>query len=240
VYLIPTDAALPALADESTARTWRPWAVIPAKRFGRAKSRLGSVLHAGQRRALAGDMFEGVLQACNACPELEGTLVATDGDDVAGVAKRRGVAVLRDRDPRRGAGPTLSDVVDGALAAVAALGATHALVVMADLPWLRAHDLRELLAQLRSADMVLAPDLKRRGTSALGLRLALGAQSCFGHPDSLRRHLAEATRVRASTRIVHNPRVAFDLDSATDLSSLRPAPPRDRSHLASVSPAACG
>lgn len=206
---------------------FRPWAIIPAKRFARAKSRLGGVLSAEQRRGVACRMFEGVLRACVQCSELGGTLVATDGDDVAALAARAGASVLRD-----GAGPrTLASVVDRALDVLCARGATHALVVMADLPLLRSRDVGELLAQLRHADVVVTPDLKRRGTSALGLRLDLGARSCFGHADSLQRHLRVATRLRANCSLVHNPRVAFDVDSAADLlpftdQTLRLAPSR--------------
>lgn len=205
-----------AAPDGGGARPFRPWAIIPAKRFGRAKSRLGAVLRVEQRRHLAAAMFEGVLDACVNCRELDGTLIATDGDDVAALATQRGAAVLRDSS----AGLPLAAVIDRALESLVARGATHALVVMADLPWLRSRDLDELLAQLRSAEVVVSPDLSRRGTSALGLQLDLGLRSCFGHSDSLQRHLQEAARIGASCAVVHNPRVAFDVDIASDLAQV--------------------
>jgi 2-phospho-L-lactate guanylyltransferase (CobY/MobA/RfbA family) len=98
---------------------------------------------------------------------------------------------------------------------------------MADLPWLRGQDVRELLAQLRRADLVLAPDRSRRGTSALGLRLNLlkhGVRARFGHADSLQRHVEEANRLGATRTIVHNPRVAFDIDAPDDLWAFSRAP----------------
>ena len=193
---------------------FRPWAVIPANDFGRGKSRLSNVLDPTQRRELARAMFERVLDACTGCGELHGTLVATDGQDAALLAGRRGAAVLRDQGA---SSSSLSGIVDAALSWLDARGATHAVVVMADLPLLCARDLRELLAQLRTHDFTIAPDLQRRGTSALGLRLGLGARSCFGHGDSLQRHLNEAARIKASTRVLYNPRIAFDVDSPADL-----------------------
>jgi 2-phospho-L-lactate guanylyltransferase len=216
VFVIETSAALRSISRHGSLG-WRPWAVIPAKRFARAKSRLGSVLQTTERRELACSMFERVLGACSACPELEGVLVATDGDEVAALGARHGASVLR--DPSRSL--PLAAVVDAALGSLTVRGATHALVVMADLPWIRSCDIGELLAQLRTEDVVVTPDLKRRGTSALGVRLDLGLRSCFGHADSLQRHLDEAARVRARSAVVHNPRIAFDIDSATDLSALR-------------------
>jgi 2-phospho-L-lactate/phosphoenolpyruvate guanylyltransferase len=191
-----------------------PWAVLPAKRFGRAKTRLDPALDAPARRALARALFERVLSACTDHRDLEGTLVATDGEDVAELAARRGAAVLRDAGPASG---PLARVVDGALADLRARGATHALVIMADLPRIEARDVRELLGTLRDADVVLVPDALRRGTSALGVRLDLGFRTAFGRADSLARHLREAEQCRAVTRVVYNPRVAPDIDTPRDL-----------------------
>lgn len=217
-------SGLGAEENENEPSPWRPWAVIPAKRFARAKTRLRGVLDGPRRGVLARGMFERVMDACAECRELSGTLVATDGDDVAALGVARGAAVLRDTGA---SARSLSSVIDHALAAVAARGATHALVIMADLPWLRGQDVRELLAQLRRADLVLAPDRSRRGTSALGVRLnllKLGVRTRFGHPDSLQRHVAEANRLHATRSIVHNPRVAFDIDAPDDLWAFSWAP----------------
>jgi len=193
---------------------FRPWAVIPAKRFGRAKTRLGATLLAGERRELAQTLFERVLAACRGCSELCATLVATDGDDVAALAARRGARVVRDREP---AAASLAAVVDGALAVARSGGATHALVVMADLPRVEARDVRELLALMRDAGVVLAPDVQRRGTSALGVELALGLRTAFGSGESLQRHLRAAEQLGAHRRLLYNPRLALDLDVPEDL-----------------------
>ncbi|MFI5309404.1 MAG: 2-phospho-L-lactate guanylyltransferase [Polyangiales bacterium] len=193
-----------------------PWAVLVAKDFGRAKSRLGRALSATQRRELAASMFDGVLGACVGTSELQGTLVATDGRDTAALALRRGARVLRD-EPLHS---ELHAIVDRALAHVRELGATHALVVMADLPLARTRDLRELLALVRQADVVIAPDAERRGTGALAVRLDLGFRTCFGHADSLQRHLREAHRLRVTARVLYNPRLAFDLDAPRHLPQL--------------------
>jgi 2-phospho-L-lactate/phosphoenolpyruvate guanylyltransferase len=224
VLLIRTGARLSSGEDEPESSPWRPWAVIPAKRFARAKTRLRAVLDGPRRSGLAREMFEDVMDACAECGDLMGTLVATDGDDVAALGAARGAEVLRDTG---GSSRSLSSVIDHALAAVAARGATHALVIMADLPWLRGQDVRELLAQLRRADLVLAPDRSRRGTSALGVRLHLlnlGVRTRFGHTDSLQRHVEEANRLRATRTLVHNPRVAFDIDAPDDLWTFSRAP----------------
>jgi 2-phospho-L-lactate guanylyltransferase len=199
---------------------FRAWAVVPAKSFRRAKGRLAGVLGVAERRVLARAMFERVLATCVAAPELEGTLVATDGEDVARLAWTRGATILRDDVA---ASARLNAVIDAALVVLEARGATHARVVMADLPLLAPRDLAELLAQLRAHDLVIAPDQQRRGTSALGLRLGRGLRTCFGHADSLHRHVQEAARVGGTSHVLQNPRLAFDLDSPEDLRRWRAA-----------------
>lgn len=204
-------ATEPAVLNGASAE-WRPWALIAAKSFARAKSRLGSALPAHERRALASTMFDHVLDACTRCSQLQGTLVATDGDDVAEHARRRNAAVLRDE-----AAGSLAAVIDAGLSLLRAGEATHVLVMMADLPLLKPCDVSELLACLRKHDLVITPDVQRRGTSALGVRLDLDFQSCFGHDDSLQRHLQQAARISARSAVRYNPRIAFDVDTPEDL-----------------------
>jgi 2-phospho-L-lactate guanylyltransferase len=194
-----------------------PWAVLPAKRFGRAKTRLDPALASHQRRALATGLLERVLDACRESRALRGVLVATDGDDVAALALGRGASVLRDAEAPPA---SLARVVDAALHSLRARGATHALVLMSDLPQVQARDVHELLAAMRQADVVLCPDAQRRGTSALGLRLTPDFRSAFGHPDSLVRHLREAARLGLRARVLCNPRVALDVDVPRDLARL--------------------
>lgn len=193
------------------------WAVLPAKRFARAKTRLGAALSIEGRRDLARDLYERVLRACAGCGELSGTLVATDGEDVAALADQHRATVLRDTEAAKA---SLAHVVDAALLSLRLRGATHALVVMADLPYIETRDVRELLAASRSADVVIAPDALRRGTSALGLRLDLPFRTAFGHPDSLQRHLRESARHGVRPRVLYNPRLALDVDTPDDLHAL--------------------
>ena len=209
-----------ALQLPGQAPAFHPWAVIPAKALVRAKSRLDGALEPHARRQLARSLLARVLHACAHCDGLAGILVATDGDDVARIALAAGARVVRDRP---GENASLGAIVDRALAGSRELGATHALVVMADLPLLRAHDLAELLHALRASQFVLAPDAQRRGTNALGLALELDARTCFGHPDSLTRHVQEAARVGARLQLVANPRIALDLDTHGDLKRHAPS-----------------
>ncbi|HEY6464165.1 MAG TPA: NTP transferase domain-containing protein, partial [Polyangiaceae bacterium] len=115
------------------------WAIVPAKSLARGKSRLSPVLDGDARARFARELLEHVLGVLAAC-DLAGVLVATDGDDVAEIARAHGAAVLLDAG-----GGTLAQVVDRALADVASRGAGAAVVLMADLPRLEPGDVALLL-----------------------------------------------------------------------------------------------
>lgn len=200
-----------ALPDGRAAM--RVWAVVPAKSFARAKSRLESALPPGARRALARALLERALAACAGCSALARTLVTTDGDDVAQLAVRYRASVVRDA----GARPArLARIVDAALEHARARGATHAIVLMGDLPLVQPRDLAELVHALRTHPVVIVPDAQRRGTGALGLSLSEPPRTCFGNPDSFMRHVAMARALGAVPEVRVQPRLARDLDAPND------------------------
>jgi 2-phospho-L-lactate guanylyltransferase len=182
------------------------WAVIPAKCFRRAKSRLSLAPSARVRTARG--FLERVLLA--AAPVVDASLVITDCRDVAAHARDRGAHVLL-RPP---AGP-LALTVDAGLQLLP--GATRALVLMSDLPLLRRDDLVEMLRLLRTHEVVIAPDLVERGTNALGLRPANVMRTCFGRSDSFCAHLERARTNDLDVAVYRSPRTGLDIDSPGDL-----------------------
>jgi 2-phospho-L-lactate guanylyltransferase len=186
------------------------WAVVPAKSFARGKSRLTPVLANDERAVFARELFERVLGVTRASV-LDGTLVATDGEDVAAIAERLGAHVLRDEQ-----GDPLAGLIDRALSAVAARGARSAVVLMADLPFLEARDVDALVASLASHEVVVVRDHLGRHTNALGLSPPTVMRTCFGRPDSFADHCAAAHAAGLRTLVVENDRVAFDVDGPAD------------------------
>lgn len=196
----------------------KPWAVIPVKSFALAKSRLVHLSRA-RRAALARSMFEHVLGVLRASPEVAGIAVLTNGDDVEAAARAMDVEVIRDPIPadRDATPPALGHIVDAALARLAARGIGSALVLMSDLPALEPRSVAELTACMRAHQVVIAPDLREMGTNALGLTPPDCMATCFGHADSLRRHLA-AARQHGVSRVVHRDRaLGLDLDLPADM-----------------------
>jgi 2-phospho-L-lactate guanylyltransferase len=200
--------------------TRRPlWAVVPAKSFANGKSRLRPVLADAERTRFAVALLEHTLSVL-AGAGLDGILVATDGDDVAALARTHRADVLRDS-----AAPTLAAVVDGALAEVEARGARAALVVMADLPNMVAEDVAEIVRALEAHDVVVVRDHKGKHTNALALAPPTAFGTCFGRAESFAAHCAAARGAGLDVVVVDNERVAFDVDAPADHARLSAPPP---------------
>src|SRR5690606_35642997 len=127
------------------------WAVLPAKGFERAKTRLEN-LDPEERTDLARSLFEHTLSTARQCELIARVLVATDSSEIALAARARNAAIVRD-----GAAANLGQVIDRALRTAARLGATSALVLMADLPLVDVSDLRQLIALMRQIEVVIVP-----------------------------------------------------------------------------------
>jgi 2-phospho-L-lactate guanylyltransferase len=196
-------------------------ALIPIKGFEHGKTRLRERLSAVQSAELAQGMFEHVLATSLACSRLSGVLVVSDAERIAQLAAERGAEALRD-SPAEVGRPRLAQVVDGALAHLRAQGAGVALVLMADLPLLRASDIEQLLEALEQCDLVLAPDVRGLCTNALALRLGATErfETAFGSERSLALHEERARALALGVCQVPNPRLSLDIDLPTDLDAL--------------------
>ena len=191
------------------------WALVPAKSFTRAKSRLAGILGPDERAALARSMLEHVLSVLAASSEIDGVLVVTDGDDTAELARARGAVVVRDA-----ANPPLGAIVDAALAELRARSVGTALVLMSDLPRLTVTDVGGLLARMGGLDVVAAPDLRGEGTNALALAPPDRLLTSFGVRDSFDRHVQRAQGAGLRVGGLRSDGLAFDVDEPADLERL--------------------
>lgn len=196
------------------SRSSTPWAVVPVKSFALAKSRLDHL--AGPTRAeLARSFFEHVLTAIIGSGRIDRILVATNGDDVAQLARERGCSVIRDsRDTVAAPRGRLGDIVDRALGHIA--GDHPVLILMADLPAVTSAEIAELAGAAVEHDVVIAPDRREMGTNALGLSSPRAMATCFGHEDSFLRHLQRARDHGLRAHIQRDPGLALDIDVPGD------------------------
>lgn len=190
------------------------FALIPMKRFEDAKSRLRGQLPDAARGALAQAMFERVLGAARTCSALDGIVVLTNDDAVDRLAQRAAAHVLRDRALPK---PGLGGLLDDALARLPTFGATRAIVLMADLPYLEARDIAGLVDALDQADMAIVSDVRGTCTNALAVRLPLHFATAFGDPQSYAVHTLSARTHAIRLVEQQNARIAHDVDTAEDL-----------------------
>jgi 2-phospho-L-lactate/phosphoenolpyruvate guanylyltransferase len=187
----------------------RTAAILPVKSFGAAKQRLGSLLGAGSRHALAQAMFQDVLGSLRKVEGIERIVVVASEPSVEFAADEQ-VTLLED------------EVSDGQSAAATAgigwavaSGFERVLLVPGDTPLLASAELDALLANAPE-EVVIVPDRHGTGTNGLLLRPPRAIEPSFG-PDSLKRHVAAAEAAGVAHRVERVPSLIFDVDTSEDL-----------------------
>ena len=197
--------------------------VVLARDPRTAKTRLRRALDPAARARLAAAMLDDVLAAAVATGWP--VLVVTDARSIGAQARAAGARamVAQPRGTRDGARR-------GAIRAVRD-GAGAVLIVAADVPLIRAADLRRIAAAGRRSEVVIVPDRRRSGTNALFLRPPARIAPQFG-AASLAAHRKAAG---PAGRVLAVSRLALDVDTPADLAALRRAKrragPRTRAAL---------
>lgn len=201
----------------------RTGALVPFKRFTRAKRRLRTRYSDADVEAIGRAMLADVLAALRQAPSLERIVVLTDDPEVEIAARAAGSAVrLRDPDPG------LNEVIDAASAELAGEGFDAALVVVGDLPLLQAADVESVIERGRADPVVIVPS-SDGGTALLLRRPPLLVPARFG-PASAAAH-AEAARsagVEAAMLEDLGRAAPIDLDTPEDAERILKAPIRCR------------
>lgn len=184
--------------------------VIPVRSFEGAKSRLGAVLDAEERRDLVERLLRRGVDAALATPGVAEVLVVSPDPEVLAVAAAAGARPVLQSS--RGLNPALQEARD------AAPGAVRMLVIPGDLPTVSPAALASLLAAgnaVGSPSVVLATDRHGRGTNALLLDPPDVIDPAFGG-DSRAGHAWLASSADAA--FVEVPGVlSLDVDTADDL-----------------------
>ncbi len=185
-------------------------ALIPVKALHEAKSRLTAHLTQTQRADLVLEMLYHVIHTLHESAVLAQVTVVSPDSHVLERAQEWGARARFEE--QAGHNPALTRAAMRELAE----GATALLTLSADLPLLQAEDIREMVQQSLSYDIVLAPSRDRTGTNALLLRPPLVVPYVFGL-NSFQRYQAEAEqrhlRIQEHTRIG----LSLDIDTPEDL-----------------------
>ena len=193
-------------------------ALVPAKPLPLAKTRLGTLLADGDRIAVARAMFVDVLDALRAAARVDRVHVVTADERLAADARAVGAGVVDEGAPRG-----LNGAVALGTEAALSQGATTVLVVLSDVPLLRAADIDELLALTPRPGVALVPSKEGTGTNAIARSPGGVIPPCFGG-RSLERHVTVAERRLVACRIWRHARIGFDVDVPEDLAAIANVP----------------
>jgi 2-phospho-L-lactate guanylyltransferase len=194
------------------------YAILPVKRFGAAKVRLGDELSGGTKRALAEAMMTDVLMALRRTKSVAEVLLVTSEPAAEAIGRGYGASVLHD-DFDHGQSAAALIGIDYALEA----GATRVLLVPGDCPALDPAEVEALLARpANEPSVVIVPDRHGIGTNALLLTPPDVIEPAFG-PDSRSLHEQAAAAARVPYEIEHVETLALDVDTTEDLAALRTA-----------------
>jgi 2-phospho-L-lactate/phosphoenolpyruvate guanylyltransferase len=202
-------------ADPPPTRTppRRTAVVIPVRGLEGAKSRLGAVLDAEERRELVELLLRRTIAAALAAPGVDRVVVVSPEAAALAVAREAGADAIAQHTS--GLNPGLVEARD-ALAGTA----DRMLVLPADIPGVGPHEVARLLAAADSVPagrpvVVLAPDRHGRGTNALLLDPARIIEPAFGG-DSRDAHAGLAAASGAAFVEVEGV-LDLDLDTPDDL-----------------------
>jgi len=193
------------------------WVIVLVKDLDQAKQRLGNVLDANARRALALRNAERAIEAAAAGDH---RLVIGGSAEVKDIALRLGVEALIERRQR---GQNVA----------AKLGIAHALkrkasavlILSSDLPLVTAKSVSEMLemaGRLTPPAVVAAPAIGRGGTNALYISPPDAISLHFGE-DSLTAFQREAETKGVTFAVHRSEAMALDLDEPEDLEHARRA-----------------
>jgi 2-phospho-L-lactate guanylyltransferase len=191
------------------------YAILPVKRFERAKQRLGGTLSDGSRWALAEAMVTDVLVALRRSKAVDHVLVVTCEPRAESLAIGWGADVIADPQER-----SHSNAATLGIRAAVERGATRVLLVPGDCPSLDPDEVDELLSDGPGVRVV--PDRHGTGTNALVLDPPEAIAPGFG-PGSCERHVDRAREEGVHWEIRHTPSLTLDVDTREDLEALQDA-----------------
>jgi 2-phospho-L-lactate guanylyltransferase len=212
----------------------RATAILPIKRFSRAKSRLLDSIDAKQRAALLRAMLDDVLRGLDETQSIERVILVSGekrAEQVAMEAAKRlktPIEVMRDPDD---AGHSEAAVL-GIIRALS-FGAECTALLPGDCPLLDPAELDDALERVEPRSVAVIPDRLGPGTNGLLLCPADAIGPAFGE-GSCERHLDRARRAGFDARLEEIPSLALDLDTAEDLALLREALAADPSRAKST------
>lgn len=188
------------------------WALVPFRAATGAKRRLRHILSETERIGLAQAMVRDVLATLAHADGLAGVLLVSRDGTAADLAAEFDMRVFADS-----AADLAGAVTEASAFAARELAATGTLFVPGDVPLIEPPDVAAVLDGHQHVTLV--PDAHDLGTNAA----AVSPPNAFPYifdGKSFKPHLAAAERNGLAPRIVRQPRLALDVDTATELAAV--------------------
>lgn len=189
------------------------WAIIPVKPLHESKRRLAQLLSAEERAGLIHHFLDDLLAVLNDARGIDRTLIVSSDTMAGALGQKYGAEILVEAAP---AG--LNAAAARGVAHAAGRGATAALVLPADLPFVSVDDIEAMLRPLadpRRPLLALCGDETESGTNALLLAPPGDFTFRYG-PGSFQAHLDEATARGRAVHVLDAAGLRFDLDTEDD------------------------
>lgn len=191
------------------------WAVIPVKPLGLGKSRLMEVLSDRQREKIVLFMLRQTLRELVKIHEINRVIVVSRDARILAIARQNHCDALVEEGEKG-----LNAALDQATRAALESGVCGIVIIPADLPRLRAKDVKGMLSQAAGCcEMIIAPDYRQEGTNAMLLFPPGMVEYCYG-PGSFVLHCKQAKEKGLRLVVYRNESLGFDLDLPEDLDML--------------------
>ncbi len=194
------------------------WALVPLKGHGHGKRRLATVVGEPLRRDLVLAMAEDIASALVRSRGLDRVMFVSEDPAVAELTEPTGIGWFRST------GRGLNEDLQEAAIEAESAGASHVLIVHADLPLVTAQDIDRFLGAggglPQPGQLRLAPCKQNSGTNVFLSPLPLPFSLCFGE-NSFAAFKAAAVQRAVMLQPVRWPSLALDIDNPYDLATLR-------------------
>lgn len=192
------------------------WAIVPIKPLRRGKSRLASVLSDEDREQLNQTMLIRTIQCLKEIDEIDQTLIVSYDPTALTLSRDYGVKTIQESRKTN-----INKALRKGTLAAQAFNVSSILIIPADLPLIKADDIRGLLNKSQEQpEIIITPDRRLNGTNALYINPVGILDYDFGL-WSFKKHIEQAERKNIRVEIYNNDRLSFDLDMPEDLTYLK-------------------
>ena len=192
------------------------WAIVPIKPLRRGKSRLSTVLSESEREQLNQSLLIKTITCLKEIKEIDQILVVSYDPNALTISRDYGARTIQESHNTN----INKALRKGSMAAIT-FNVSSILIIPADLPYINADAIRQLLSRTGNPpEIIISPDRRMNGTNALFINPVGILDYDFGM-WSFRKHVEQAERKKIRVEIYNDDTLSFDLDIPEDLEFLK-------------------